>query len=116
MTSPWRVRLVLTAQILVWISAGFCFYYYVSSAMSIPRSAAETRLGRPLPTDWERVFIDHGVPQNWPHDGAFKTRCGFGFLLALVLIGVCEWRLYRMNPKGGWLYRILTWTARRRAT
>jgi hypothetical protein len=108
-----KVRSLIVAQIVICVWNVVPFYYFISTAESVSREDAEAKLGYKVPSSWNRVFINHNQPSEWPFERSSAKYFALVLLSGIVALFVCEWRLYRLTPKGGLMYRMLVSPGRR---
>jgi len=112
MTADSRIRALIAGEITAWALSLPAFVLLVNTGAAVSREDAEAKLGYKLPQDWDRVFIDHLRPQHWPFNRPFILIFAIAFTLCILCLLLCEWRLCKLSPKGGLMYRI--WNLGRR--
>ena len=89
MTSvPGTRRLFGGLQILAALAFVLSGMLLISSLGVLSRAEYEAQTGKSLPADWERVFVNHRTPYNWPFGRGATLVAAFVFATSATVLGL----------------------------
>src|SRR5579883_1344601 len=92
-------RILSLCQIVAGILFVLSGMFSISYAASCSREVAISRVGHDIPSEFKRVFINHGTVYNWPFTRGHAILSCTVFVVTLVFLFASAW--YARGLKAG---------------